>query len=201
MKKIYILMIASVIAFNARATTQQVTVSDNVFTPSNFTVNTGDTIMWMWTNGFHTTTSTSVPAGAATWDVQINQTNQEFMYVATVAGSYNYQCSFHASMGMVASFTVLESSGISENLPGVSLNIYANPVTKELQIDLNTTKSSVLNLVLNDMTGREVKQLASAQQGAGEHHMQYNLAGLTRGVYLLKLNLNDEEMVRKIIIQ
>lgn len=201
MKKIYLLSIAIVLSFVARATVHNISVSDNVFTPSDLTVMAGDSIVWTWTNGNHTTTSTNVPNGAGQWDAPINQNATYYIYVPTVSGSYDYKCTFHASMGMVAHFTVLEASGIAENVPGIVLNVYANPATRELQIDLNTEKSAQVNLSLNDITGRLVRSFASAQQTAGEHHMQYSLEGLTRGLYLLKLNLGENELVRKVIIQ
>lgn len=46
------------------AATFMVNVGGIAFTPSTLTVHPGDIIMWMWTDGSHTTTSTSVPARA-----------------------------------------------------------------------------------------------------------------------------------------
>ena len=62
----------------------------------------GDIIEWVWGSGFHTTTSVTIPSGAATWDASINSSATSFQYTVTVAGSYNYFCSIHA--GMTASF-------------------------------------------------------------------------------------------------
>jgi hypothetical protein len=59
----------------------------------------------VWTSGSHTTTSTVIPASAATWNSPISSTVTSFEYKVTVAGVYNYKCTPHASMGMVGSFT------------------------------------------------------------------------------------------------
>jgi plastocyanin len=84
-----------------------VTVQNFQFTPSSISnVNSGDTIRWEWINGTHTTTSTSVPSGAATWDQPIDATNTFYEYTATVAGTYNYYCMHHPTQ-MIASFTVI----------------------------------------------------------------------------------------------
>jgi len=100
-----ILLAGILINYKVHATTHQVTVSDHVFTPSNLNVTVGDTITWIWVSGTHTTTSTGIPASAASWDQPINSSSTTYSYKVTVAGSYNYQCSYHYSMGMIASFT------------------------------------------------------------------------------------------------
>jgi plastocyanin len=83
-----------------------VTVANFQFTPSSISnVSPGDTIRWEWVSGTHTTTSTSVPAGAATWDAPIDAVNTFYEYPATVVGTYNYHCMHHPSM--TASFTVV----------------------------------------------------------------------------------------------
>jgi plastocyanin len=202
MKKIYLTLFTTfALSLPLQATVQAVAVSNNVFTPSNFTINVGDTIAWFWSEGNHTTTSTSVPGGAMTWDEVINQGSPGFMYVVTVQGNYTYQCTFHVAMGMVGQFTAVESSGLQENLPGVDFTIFANPVNRELEVDLKTTHSGMMQLSLNDITGREVKLLAAEQQSAGEHHLRYDVAGLPKGVYMLKLSIASNDIVRKVIVQ
>jgi plastocyanin len=95
-------------AFQSNATTQSVNVSNNVFTPSSFTINLGDTVKWVWVAGSHTTTSQTIPGGAATWNHNINSSagNTSFIYVPTVLGTYNYHCSIHSAT-MLGSFTVV----------------------------------------------------------------------------------------------
>jgi hypothetical protein len=76
------------------------------FSPSRFSANIGDTIHFVWVTGTHTTTSTSVPAGAVAWNQPINSTQLSFFYPVKVAGNYTYRCNFHFTMGMVGSFNV-----------------------------------------------------------------------------------------------
>src|SRR5271169_2261815 len=87
-------------SFKAYSFTQIVTVQNHVFTPASFTINLGDTVKWTWLNGSHTTTSLTIPAGAATWDHPINTSSKSFIYVPSVAGVYNYKCTPHFAMGM-----------------------------------------------------------------------------------------------------
>jgi hypothetical protein len=87
----------------ANATTHIVHVADFHFDPVQFDALVGDTVKFVWDNGNHTTTSSAIPAGAATWDEPINSSNTSFIYVITVAGDYTYFCKKHGDQ--IASFT------------------------------------------------------------------------------------------------
>jgi len=82
-------------------------VGDFQFTPKTVNARVGDTISWSWQNGTHTTTSTSVPAGATSWDSPMNSSSTRFRTRVTVAGTYRYQCSFHFAMGMKGTIKVM----------------------------------------------------------------------------------------------
>src|SRR5690606_14823363 len=101
---------------NASATTHTVQVSDFQFTPGTLSIQLGDTIKWVWVAGTtmaHTTTSTTIPAGAAPWDVPIASANDSFIYVPAVTGTYNYWCTPHAP-AMAGSFEVTPVTGIND---------------------------------------------------------------------------------------
>jgi len=90
----------------AFATKWVVNVQNFSFSPSNLPgVIVGDTIRWVWVSGTHTTTSTTIPGGASSWDHPITSTNTFYEYPVTVAGNYNYKCTPHEGMGMVGSFS------------------------------------------------------------------------------------------------
>jgi plastocyanin len=92
------------ISQNVFATLYTVQVQNYSFNPSSLNVVVGDTVKWVWVNGSHTTTSSTIPPGASSWDSPINSSHQTYTYPVTIAGSYNYVCTPHASMGMVGSF-------------------------------------------------------------------------------------------------
>ena len=81
----------------ANATIHQVSVLNFQFSPRTLpNVLVGDTIDWIWQNGAHTTTSTTIPGGAAAWDEPMNSTSTTYRYIVAVAGTYNYVCTPHA---------------------------------------------------------------------------------------------------------
>ncbi len=103
------LILLAVMFFNipAFAVKHTVLVGNYFFNPSTVTVSVGDTVRWVWSAGSHTTTSGVIPGGAASWDELITSSNNTYDYHVTVAGNYNYVCTPHAGMGMVASFTAV----------------------------------------------------------------------------------------------
>jgi plastocyanin len=82
-----------------------VNVQNFQFSPTNFTAAVGDIVRFTWIDGSHTTTSQTVPAGAAGWDEPITSANTSFDYVITTPGDYTYWCTPHAPE-MNGSFTV-----------------------------------------------------------------------------------------------
>jgi len=103
-----------------------VNVQNNFFSPSNINnVQIGDVIRWVWVSGVHTTTSTTIPVGAAPWDSPITSGSPTYEYTVTVAGSYNYVCTPHAGMGMVGSFTVSAGSTLSVSPSNQSVSAMA----------------------------------------------------------------------------
>lgn len=126
MKKYTFLFSALVLGFimtlsgSANATKWIVTVQSFNFSPPSLPdVVVGDTVRWNWINGSHTTTSTTIPGGATSWDHPLNSSSTFFEYPVTIAGTYNYKCTPHETMGMVASFTATaptpELTGIIPN--------------------------------------------------------------------------------------
>jgi hypothetical protein len=63
---------------NSHATKHIINTSNYVFTPSTLNVTLGDTIVWQWINGTHTTTSTTIPAGATPWAANLKVSIQTF---------------------------------------------------------------------------------------------------------------------------
>ena len=106
---ISVLMFLAAMVFNipAFAVKHVVLVGNFFFNPSTLSVSVGDTVRWVWSSGSHTTTSGVIPGGAANWDELITSSNTSFEYPVTVAGTYNYVCTPHVAMGMVATFTAV----------------------------------------------------------------------------------------------
>jgi len=201
MKKIYILLVIFAMSFSlANGVVVRVTVGNDVFTPSGFTASLGDTVTWIWQAGTHTTTSTMVPDGAASWNAPIDENNTSFSYVIMEDGTYNYQCNFHVQFGMTGRFTAIVPTGIIENENNFFLHVHLNS-SDELKVEYNTPKNGMLNLRVYNIIGKEMKELVSSLQSAGLHESSYDLSGLAKGIYLVKLSVGEMDLVKKIIVE
>jgi len=98
----------------ARAATVTVMVGPGgfFFTPSSVTIHTGDTVLWMWSSGGHSSTSGSPGMPGGLWDSGILNQGATFMHTFNTAGSFPYYCTVHgACCGMVGSVTVVGAVG------------------------------------------------------------------------------------------
>jgi len=177
------------------ATKHMVMVSDNVFTPSSFTAIVGDTVQWMFTPGsmeIHTTTSTSVPSGAAPWDHLVNTANPTFEYKITQAGPYNYQCTPHASLGMVASFNAVPIMGVG-NIESKPFSVSPNPATNSISFKGNIKS---LNVTVCDLNGRNVKSFTATNIS----EKTFSIQGLTQGMYILNVSADGKLYNEKLVV-
>lgn len=97
MKKILLFSLIFTINLPASATVHKIKVSNFQFSPKRVNAVAGDTILWVYKIGFHTTTSTTIPVGAAPWDSPMDVNTTRFSYVVNVPGVYNYTCLPHAA--------------------------------------------------------------------------------------------------------
>jgi plastocyanin len=62
------------------------------FSPSDVTINMGDTVQWVMEQGVHTTTSAASPP---VWDSGILSAGSTFQFTFNQPGDFNYTCSLH----------------------------------------------------------------------------------------------------------
>ncbi len=114
MKKTLLVMTAIFCLHVCFAQTHQlfkIKVSNYQFSPATVNAKIGDTILWIWKSGTHTTTSLTIPQGAKAWDAQMNSSHKRFKYVVRKKGTYNYDCTIHAST-MIGKIKVTAALGL-----------------------------------------------------------------------------------------
>ena len=68
------------------------------------TITVGDTVRWVFVEGFHTTTSTA--GQTETWNSGLQFPPATFQHTFTNAGTFSYVCSVHEGLGMTGVVTV-----------------------------------------------------------------------------------------------
>ena len=194
-KNLFLLAAMFCMAIHSFATTHTITVADFTFSPTPITVNLGDTVKWVWASGTHTTTSTTIPTGATTWNSSITSSSTTFIYVPTVTGTYNYECSIHAGMGMVGIFTVVSASGVNDVNKTAIVSVYPNPASGTLHVQFNTPGSSV-SVTMTDMNGKQVfkKKFRSMK------NTDIDLANIPNGTYILHAQQGTETYNQQMLV-
>ena len=166
MKKI-LLPLFCLLSLQSEAKTWTVNVQNYQFSPATLNVMVGDVIHWVLIDGTHTTSSVSVPSGANAWDSPMDITNTTFDYTVTQAGSYSYQCNFHASLGMVGSFTA--SGALPVDLSSFSLRTQNNlPLLLwTTETELNTDYFSIRRST-NGINFEEIGKVAATGNSSTE---------------------------------
>ncbi len=177
-----------------------VSVSDFRFTPSKLNhVEARDTIQWIWVEGTHTTTSTTIPLGADPWDSPISQSHPSFIYVPTTNGSYSYQCTPHSTTTLIGSFLVTGASGISSGKETPQVSVVPNPFTDRITINMEGNTHWVKTINLYTMKGA-LLQCFRYEKASQQGIITLELNDLASGVYLIGIIDNSgNSVVRRIV--
>ncbi|MEO8591203.1 MAG: DUF4397 domain-containing protein [Flavobacteriales bacterium] len=79
------------------------------------------------------------------------------------------------------------STGVDELNAFSSVNVWPNPATESLFIDLNARENVQASIVLADATGRVVRNISSASIASGESRIALDVNGLAGGLYHLNI--------------
>ncbi len=79
-------------------------------------------------------------------------------------------------------------------------NAYPNPFNPVALVPLNLAKDAPVRAVLYDVRGYVVKELINCDLAAGSHALKINGEGLSTGIYILRVAVNDAMHVQKIAL-
>ena len=211
MKKLFF-FILWIVCFNpGNATTHVIKVwsgyyqfVDNSFQNLNTTplvIQLGDTVQWLPLDVpmmAHTITSTTIPAGAIAFDQVWNApADTFFQYVPLVVGTYNFECTPHASMNMNGSIVVQAAAGITANQAQTNISVYPNPSTGQFQFSIDNSKSAKSSKIeIFNAQGEKIYQSFFTNTSFG-----IDLSDQSKGIYFI--NFYDGQTIRakKIVIQ
>ena len=197
MKKIISLLCISLYSFIYSAqTTHTVNAGSYYYTPTNLTVQVGDSVIWINDGGLHdvngnTNSINNQPFNnPVTFDSPSTNTAGAviFAYKFTVPGTYNYDCSVgsHAANGMVGSVIVTDPS-TNINTTGTNYLIYPNPTFDYVYL---SGINGALKATVYDITG---KLLLSTSE------KKIDLSSYPNGLYIVNLRSNNRAITHSII--
>ena len=172
------------------------------YSPQSISVAVGDTIRWQGDFTSHPLSSTSVPAGAATFD---NSAGTVFTYRVQFPGTYTYKCDIHAP-SMSGSFSATSTTGLDnqkgEGQPAefrLDQN-YPNPFNPSTRITYSLSQKSPVTLKVFNAIGEEVATLVRGVQESGRYSVVFEGTGLPTGMYLYRLVAGGQIATKRLIL-
>ena len=168
--------------------TFKIKVSDFQFSPSTTNALVGDSILFIWKSGFHTTTSLSIPANAKPWDHPMNSTSKRFRYIVKKSGTYNFQCNFHplSMMGKIK-VTVALAAGLSD------LSIGAENTNAILNWQVKDNSQVSYFSIQRSIDGENFTEVARIQPSALNKYTFTDEATVTSEYVYYQLELTDKK--------
>jgi plastocyanin len=130
-------------------TVNQVSLS---FSPSDLTINVGDTVQWIRSSGSHTVTNgtgSADPEAGSLFDAPLNATNPTVTYTFTTAGDFDYFCRPHEGFGMTGIVHVLLVPPATINFAGLD----HTPLGNATLADSGTGTLTVSNIGSSGLDG------------------------------------------------
>jgi hypothetical protein len=96
---------------------------------------------------------------------------------------------------------IVEALPRSTGVPPVPLQAHPNPVSPVTTLSYELPKPAPASLGIYDISGRLVRTLACSRQSQGRHDFILSSAGLSKGVYFVKLESAGTASVLKLLIE
>ncbi len=204
MKK-YLLLSAFFLAAAAGfSSTSTITNSGYEFTPAALTIAMGDDVNFVL-EAMHNAREVS----QATWNANGNTAlpggftvpygggNVAASFLTT--GIHYYVCAPHAALGMKGTISVINTTGITENLLKEGISVFPNPSYGKFQLKVNNPQVlKPFNLGIYDVLGNRVYTKSELLQA---DIINVEISDLPRGTYLIRFDEGEESYCRKIIIR
>ena len=187
----------------AFATTVNVSIGNNFYSPATVPIRVGDAINFVWQAGFHPTASDSPTPAWPTFTLGASNTSRIITF--TTAGTYPYHCEAHGFPGGgqngVITVTGTTSATIDPNLAAATLNVFPNPSRGQVTVELNQKAGADYKLRLSNIIGQEIRTVALKPEltVAG---LPLDLSDLRTGVYFYSLLVDGRVVTtRRLVLQ
>lgn len=93
------------------------------------------------------------------------------------------------------------TTNIEDAVSGSSqVSVFPNPASDYLDLEYELLKSGLLSYEIIDVMGRKISSMNLGIQSAGKHNTTINVEPLMSGIYFIKVNINQNRIIKKIII-
>lgn len=100
---------------------------------------------------------------------------------------------------------ITNDSCLKTSLPNLEQNnvaIYPNPTKEKTALTIHLLENATVSLSIYDITGKRVQTIVEEQKvGSGFQQFLIETNAYTQGIYFAHLKINDEQIVKKIIVE
>lgn len=175
-----------------------------VFSPSQLTIDAGDTVVWVWDSSNHSSTS-DASSGNDSWDSGILNSGASFSRVFNNVGVFPYHCTPHQSFGMTGTITVQAVSAI-EDKDGITSNDfsldqnYPNPFNPTTKITYSVPVAGKVSLKIFNLLGKEIFTLVDKFQAANKYAVTFDAGELASGIYFYRLQAGKVTITKRMVL-
>lgn len=206
MKKIYSVLLLSILTISMKATSYTVSISGFAYSPATLTVTVGD-VVTISASGTHPLAEVSQTTwnanGTATLSTGFGTKTSNYTFTISSASDIYYVCTNHVSMGMKGMITV-SSVGVKEQTNQISgINIFPNPAKNQFSVKFNSSENGNVTAKLYSICGQEIESLVVNKDFfVGTTTLNFDLQNhIPAGVYFVQLNYNSKKITKKLIIE
>lgn len=206
MKKIYSVLLLSILAISMKATSYTVTISGFSYSPATLTVSVGD-VVTIAASGAHPLAEVSQTTwnanGTATLSTGFGTKTSSYTFTITSASDIYYVCTNHVTMGMKGMITV-SSVGVKEQANQISgISVFPNPAKNQFSVKFNSSENGNVTAKLYSICGQEIESLTVNKEFfVGTTTLNFDLQNhIPAGVYFVQLNYNSKKITKKLIIE
>jgi hypothetical protein len=123
-----------------------------------------------------------------------------YLDAVSFEGTYNYKLVAHSSDGTSVEFF---TGAIDWQTPGEPFALaepYPNPAADVVTVSFSLPVEGIVELTVYDLAGRRVATLTSENYAAGRHTVEWSVAALPSGIYLLRLNTDGQTLTKRAVI-
>jgi plastocyanin len=205
MKKIYSIILLSILAISMKATSYTITISGFAYSPSTLNALVGD-VVTISASGSHPLAEVSQTtwnaSGTSTLSTGFGTKTTAYTFTITAATDIYYVCTAHASFGMKGMITV-GTVGVKEETDAISnISMFPNPAKHQFSVKFNSTDNGNVTAKIYSICGQEIESLVMNKEfNPGVTTLNFDLQNrIPAGVYFVQLNYNSRKVTRKLII-
>ncbi len=145
-----------------------------------------------------------------TFPINITRAITEYKWIAKNIGYPLLTITETSTAGLPATKTYVyvdslrQFAGIEpiKDISKTELKLYPNPAKDQITIEYNLNTTAEVDISVYDLTGKKVKTLLKKEQNRGSYELPVNLLsdGFNKGIYFIKLNVDNNTIVKKLVV-